>query len=148
MFSFANLGMPSYIFKFYPYYEDNLDKKRNDILTWALLVSFIGFCFVVMGGIYFKDLIIFKFGKNSPEYFSGHGGADGSDVIKNFLNALPMVLNKNGIGLLGVNNKYLQDEKVIRIIKRTAGIRLTERYYSKEQVPPFSQVYIVEKLSS
>ena len=35
MFSFANLGMPSYIFKFYPYYEDNLDKKRNDILTWA-----------------------------------------------------------------------------------------------------------------
>ena len=68
MFSFANLGMPSYIFKFYPYYEDNLDKKRNDILTWALLVSFIGFCFVVMGGIYFKDLIIFKFGKNSPEF--------------------------------------------------------------------------------
>ena len=68
MFSFANLGMPSYIFKFYPYYEDNLDKKRNDILTWALLVSLIGFCFVVMGGIYFKDLIIFKFGKNSPEF--------------------------------------------------------------------------------
>ena len=68
MFSFANLGMPSYIFKFYPYYEDNLDKKRNDILTWALLVSLIGFSFVVMGGIYFKDLIIFKFGKNSPEF--------------------------------------------------------------------------------
>ena len=32
------------------------------------LVSLIGFCFVVMGGIYFKDLIIFKFGKNSPEF--------------------------------------------------------------------------------
>jgi len=68
MFSFANLGMPSYIFKFYPYYQDNLDKKRNDILTWALLISLIGFCFVVIGGIYFKDLIIFKFGKNSPEF--------------------------------------------------------------------------------
>ena len=68
MFSFANLGMPSYIFKFYPYYQDNLEKKRNDILTWALLVSLIGFCFVVIGGIYFKDLIIFKFGKNSPEF--------------------------------------------------------------------------------
>ena len=68
MFSFANLGMPSYIFKFYPYYQDNLDKKRNDILTWALLVSLIGFCFVVIGGLYFKELIIFKFGKNSPEF--------------------------------------------------------------------------------
>ena len=68
MFSFANIGMPSYIFKFYPYYQDNLEKKRNDILTWALLVSLIGFCFVVIGGIYFKDLIIFKFGKNSPEF--------------------------------------------------------------------------------
>lgn len=70
MFSFANLGMPSYIFKFYPYYQDNLDKRRNDILTWALLVSLIGFCFVVIGGIYFKDLIIFKFGKNSPEFIN------------------------------------------------------------------------------
>ena len=68
MFSIANLGMPSYIFKFYPYYQDNLDKKRNDILTWALLVSLIGFCFVVIGGLYFKELIIFKFGKNSPEF--------------------------------------------------------------------------------
>jgi len=68
MFSFANLGMPSYIFKFYPYYQDNLEKKRNDILTWALLVSLIGFCFVVIGGIYFKDLIIFNFGKNSQEF--------------------------------------------------------------------------------
>ena len=68
MFSLANLGMPSYIYKFYPYYNDNLDKRRNDILTWALLVSLIGFCFVVIGGIYFKDLIIYKFGKNSPEF--------------------------------------------------------------------------------
>jgi len=68
MFSLANLGMPSYIYKFYPYYNDNLDKKRNDILTWALLVSLIGFCIVVIGGIYFKDIIIYKFGKNSPEF--------------------------------------------------------------------------------
>ena len=68
MFSLANLGMPSYIYKFYPYYNDNLDKKRNDILTWALVISTIGFCFVVIGGLYFKDLIVFKFGKNSPEF--------------------------------------------------------------------------------
>ena len=66
MFSFANLGMPSYIYKFYPYYNDNLDKKRNDILSWALLFSLIGFCFVAIGGIYFSDIVIRKFGY-SPE---------------------------------------------------------------------------------
>ncbi len=67
MYSFANIGMTSYIYKFYPYYNDNLDKKRNDILTWALVVSLIGFCFVAVSGIYFKDIIIRKFGQNSPE---------------------------------------------------------------------------------
>ena len=67
MYSFANLGMPSYIHKFYPYYNASLDKKRNDILTWALLVSLIGFCIVAVSGIYFKDFIIRKFGKNSPQ---------------------------------------------------------------------------------
>jgi O-antigen/teichoic acid export membrane protein len=67
MYSFANLGMPSYIYKFYPYYNDNLDKKRNDILTWALSVSLLGFCLVAISGIYFKDIIIRKFGENSPE---------------------------------------------------------------------------------
>lgn len=66
MFSFANLGMPSYIYKFYPYYNDNLDKKRNDILSWALLVSLIGFCFVAFAGYYFRELVFRKFG-NSPE---------------------------------------------------------------------------------
>ncbi len=66
MFSFANLGMPSYISKFYPYYNDNLDKKRNDILSWALLFSLIGFCFVAISGIYFRDIVIRKFG-HSPE---------------------------------------------------------------------------------
>jgi O-antigen/teichoic acid export membrane protein len=68
MFSLANLGMPSYIWKFYPYYKDNLDKKDNDILTWSLLVSLVGFCFVVIAGIYFKDLIVYKFGGHSPAF--------------------------------------------------------------------------------
>lgn len=67
MFSFSNIGMTSYIYKFFPYYNDNLTKKRNDLLTWALLVSLISFCFVAISGIYFKDTIIRKFGENSPE---------------------------------------------------------------------------------
>ncbi|MEO6221547.1 MAG: lipopolysaccharide biosynthesis protein [Ginsengibacter sp.] len=65
MFAFANLGMIATVYKFYPYYEDNLPKKKNDLLTWALLISLIGFSFVILAGIFFKDLVTQKFGANS-----------------------------------------------------------------------------------
>ena len=65
MFAFANLGMIATVYKFYPYYEDNLPKKKNDLLTWALLISLIGFCFVILAGFLFKDLVVQKFGANS-----------------------------------------------------------------------------------
>lgn len=68
MYSFANLGMGAYIYKFYPYYDDNLPKKKNDMLTWALLFSLIGFCVVVIAGVAFKDLVIRKYGTNSPDF--------------------------------------------------------------------------------
>jgi O-antigen/teichoic acid export membrane protein len=68
MYSFANLGMPSYVYKFYPYYNDNLDKKRSDIFSWSVFISLIGFCFVTIAGIYFKDIVIRKFGQNSPDF--------------------------------------------------------------------------------
>lgn len=68
MYSFANLGMGAYIYKFYPYYNDNLPPKKNDMLTWALLFSLIGFCIVIIAGIIFKDLVIRKYGTNSPDF--------------------------------------------------------------------------------
>ena len=67
MYSFANLGMGAYIYKFYPYYQDNLSKKKNDQLSWALLISLLGFCLVIIAGILFKDMVIRKFGSNSPD---------------------------------------------------------------------------------
>lgn len=67
MFSFASLGMPAYIHKFYPYYNDNLPPKKNDQITWAILFSLVGFCLVIIGGILFKDLVIRKYGTNSPD---------------------------------------------------------------------------------
>lgn len=67
MFSVANLGMPSYIHKFYPYYDDNLPPKKNDQLTWAIVFSLLGFCMVTIGGILFKDMVIRKYGTNSPD---------------------------------------------------------------------------------
>lgn len=72
MYAFANLGMVSVVYKFYPYYNDNLPKKKNDLLTWALLVSLVGFCLVIIAGLVFKDLVVRKFGANSPlflEYY-------------------------------------------------------------------------------
>ena len=45
-----------------------LPKKKNDLLTWALLTSLIGFVFVILAGIFFKDLVIQKFGENSPDF--------------------------------------------------------------------------------
>lgn len=67
MMAIASLGMPSYIFKFYPYYNDRLPPARNDMLTWALLVSTVGFILVMIAGWLLKHLVIKKFGTNSPE---------------------------------------------------------------------------------
>jgi O-antigen/teichoic acid export membrane protein len=66
MTAFAGMAMPSYIFKFYPYYKDNLEPRRNDMLTWALLINLIGFILVIIAGIVLKHVIIRKFSENSP----------------------------------------------------------------------------------
>ncbi len=67
MMAFANLAMPSFINKFYPYYKDHLPGNKNDQLTLAIIVSCIGFLLVVVAGIVFKDLIVKKYGTNAPE---------------------------------------------------------------------------------
>jgi O-antigen/teichoic acid export membrane protein len=59
-------AMPSYIFKFYHYYNDHLPPRKNDLLTWALLVSIMGFILVMLIGWWFKGLVIRKFGEHSP----------------------------------------------------------------------------------
>ena len=68
MFAFAGMGMTSVMYKFYPYYQDNLPKKKNDLLTLALVISISGFILVSIAGIVFKDIVILKFSKNSPEF--------------------------------------------------------------------------------
>jgi O-antigen/teichoic acid export membrane protein len=67
MLPLGSLGMQSYIYKFYPYYNDNLAPKKNDMMTWAFLTSFAGFILVIAGGIAFKEFIVENFSKNSPE---------------------------------------------------------------------------------
>jgi len=67
MFSFANLGMQAYIYKFYPYYKDHLSREKNDLLTWALLMSSLGFFLVIVAGYFLKDLVIQKYVTNAPD---------------------------------------------------------------------------------
>ena len=67
MFYFGNLGMQTYIFKFYPYYADNLTRKDNDMMSWALLVALIGFTGISVFGVFNKQLVIRKFGEHSAD---------------------------------------------------------------------------------
>lgn len=64
-FAFASLGIIPVIYKFYPYYNDNLEKKKNDLLTWALVTSFIGFIVLLLLGNIFQPIIVRKYSANS-----------------------------------------------------------------------------------
>ncbi|HZH96967.1 MAG TPA: lipopolysaccharide biosynthesis protein, partial [Flavisolibacter sp.] len=48
MYAVANLGMPAYINKFFPYYNNRLPVKKNDLMTWALLLPTAGFGVVMI----------------------------------------------------------------------------------------------------
>src|SRR4030095_11965078 len=65
MMAFANLAMPSYIYKFFPYYSEHLSPKKNDLLTRALVISTIGFSLVIIAGIIFKDFVVRKYIEHS-----------------------------------------------------------------------------------
>lgn len=67
MFSLAQLGTLQYVYKYFPYYKDNLEDDRNDQFTWAFFISLSGFIVVLFGAIIFKDLVVQKFGTNSPD---------------------------------------------------------------------------------
>src|SRR5579871_152825 len=67
MYYVSNLGVPTYIYKFYPYYRDYLPPKKNDMITWSLFTGMGGFGVVLVCGLVFKYLVIRKFSQQSPE---------------------------------------------------------------------------------
>jgi O-antigen/teichoic acid export membrane protein len=67
MYSFASLGMHSYIYKFYPYYNDNLPPRKNDMLSVALAMVTIGFSLIIIAGYLLKSLVIQKYITNAPD---------------------------------------------------------------------------------
>jgi O-antigen/teichoic acid export membrane protein len=65
MYPIANVGMPSFINKFYPYYKDSLPAHKNDMMGLALVATFGAFLLMTAAGLIFKPLVIEKFGHNS-----------------------------------------------------------------------------------
>jgi len=68
MFYTGSLGVPNYIYKFFPYYRDRLPREQNDMLTWSLLAGVLGFLLVLAGGLILKGLVTRKFSAESPEF--------------------------------------------------------------------------------
>jgi len=65
IFAFASLGTIPVLYKFYPYFKDNLPDKKNDLLTWVLAVSVVGFILIALSGIVFEPYVVSKFSERS-----------------------------------------------------------------------------------
>jgi O-antigen/teichoic acid export membrane protein len=65
-FSFAMLGVQSYIFKFQPFYNQNLTRKENDQAAISIIIVTIGFIIVAIASVFFKPLFVQKFTEKSP----------------------------------------------------------------------------------
>lgn len=63
--SLSSLAMPSFIYKFFPYYSNNLKPEKNDMISWALLIGLIGFSLVTLLGWVFEDVVVRKYSGNS-----------------------------------------------------------------------------------
>lgn len=66
------LGTQQVVTRFYPYYNTQTGKHKNDLLGWTLIVSLAGFGLMVLFTFLFRDLIIRKFEGKSPlfiDYF-------------------------------------------------------------------------------
>lgn len=65
MLAFGAVGVMPVVYKFYPYYADNLDRKKIDLFSWALLLALLGMTGVLLAGWYFKPLFIRKYSERS-----------------------------------------------------------------------------------
>ena len=68
MGNISALAMPTFLYKFYPYYKSHLPDKKNDQAALALVVALIGFVLVLVGGIALKELVVRKYETNSPQF--------------------------------------------------------------------------------
>ncbi len=65
MYAFGALGVIPVIYKFYPYYKDNLEKHKIDLMTWGMLAALLGFILVLVAGWYFRPVFVAQFYEKS-----------------------------------------------------------------------------------
>ncbi len=65
MYAFGALGIIPVIYKFYPYYKDNLEEHKIDLMTWGMVSAFVGFIIVVVLGLYFQPVFVQQFSEKS-----------------------------------------------------------------------------------
>ncbi len=65
MYSFGSLGIIPVIYKFYPYYKDNLAKHQIDLMTWSMLTALVGFILVVFAGYFFQPIFLRQYERGS-----------------------------------------------------------------------------------
>jgi O-antigen/teichoic acid export membrane protein len=61
----ASLGVIPVIYKFYPYYKDNLSDSENDLLGRSFVKAFVGFIVLAIGCYFFEPLVVRKFSSRS-----------------------------------------------------------------------------------
>ena len=67
IYAFTFLGGTAIMYKFYPYYENNLKEEDNDLLSWMLVIPLIAFIIFMFVATAFKGFFIRKFSANSPQ---------------------------------------------------------------------------------
>jgi O-antigen/teichoic acid export membrane protein len=67
IYSLACMGMPGVVSKFYPYYRGNLPVEKNDLMSWALVVTFGTFVLVTVAGVVFRGQVIHHYQAQSPD---------------------------------------------------------------------------------
>jgi len=66
MMAFGALGVVPVIYKFYPYYKDNLEANKIDLMSWAMITALIGFIIIIASGFAFQPYFVKKFLDRSP----------------------------------------------------------------------------------
>jgi O-antigen/teichoic acid export membrane protein len=67
IYYFANLGMPAFIVKFYPYYAGHLTPRQNDMMGLSLMITLLGFVVAIVLAILLKPLFFWAYRANSAE---------------------------------------------------------------------------------
>jgi O-antigen/teichoic acid export membrane protein len=65
MYAFGSLGIIPIIYKFYPYYKDNLAEHEIDLMSWAMITALFGFLLIIIAGFYFEPLFVKQFSVRS-----------------------------------------------------------------------------------